>query len=66
MDERNELEWLQQEEDSLTVVQGCLATVLTHWDRLTGRERTELLQIALDKTQRLVDIYAHDVAPLRL
>ncbi|MDQ4064851.1 MAG: hypothetical protein M3161_02265 [Actinomycetota bacterium] len=66
MDDRTDVERLRQREDSLTVVQGCLATVLTHWDRLTGHERTQLLEIALDKTHRLIDIYSQDVAALRL
>ncbi len=66
MDDATDLERLMQREDSLTVVHGCLATVLENWDRLTSRERNELLRIALDKTQNLVDFYNEDVAFLRL
>lgn len=59
------LDRVNQREDSLTVVQGCLATVLTQWDRLSATERHELLEIALHKTERLVDLYTEDIAPLR-
>ena len=66
MDDAIDLDRLQRREDSLTVIQGCLATVLAHWDRLSGVERHELLQLALTKTERLVDIYTEEVENLRL
>ncbi len=66
MDEAIDLDRMQTREDSLTVIQGCLATVLAHWDRLGESERHDLLQLALAKTERLVDIYTEEVALLHL
>lgn len=56
---------LNRQEDALTVVKGCLATVIHYWDRLGDKERSELLQVALDKTDELVAMFEEEVAPLR-
>jgi len=57
---------LNRQEDALTVVKGCLATVIHFWDRLGDKERTELLSIALEKTDELVTMFEDEVAPLRI
>ena len=61
-----EVDRLQRHEDSLTVVKGCVATLLNNWDRLTEKDREQLLQAALRKTEDLVLMFEEDVAPLRL
>lgn len=66
MDIQEDPDRLNRQEDALTVVKGCLATVIQFWDRLGDKERSELLHVALDKTDELVAMFEEDVAPLRL
>lgn len=61
-----DLDRLHRQEDALTVVKGCLATVIHFWDRLGDKERTELLSVALEKTDQLVAMFEDEVAPLRV
>jgi len=53
---------LQRHEDDLTVVKGCVTTLLNNWERLTEGDRQVLLQAALRKTEDLVLLYEEDVA----
>ncbi|MDQ3964204.1 MAG: hypothetical protein M3277_09895 [Actinomycetota bacterium] len=57
---------MNRQEDALTVVKGTLATVIHFWDRLNDKERTELLRVALEKTDQLVSMFEDDVSPRRL
>ncbi|HEV3473305.1 MAG TPA: hypothetical protein VG408_08925 [Actinomycetota bacterium] len=57
---------INQQEDALTVVKGCLATVLHFGDRLGDTERDELLRVALVKTDELVTMFENEIAPLRI
>ncbi len=57
---------INRQEDALTVVKGILATVIHFWDRLDDNERTELLRVALEKTDQLVSMFEHDVSPTRI
>lgn len=61
-----DIQRLRQHEDSLTVVKGCVATLLRSWDRLSEEEREDLLQAALTKTEFLVYLFEEEVAPLEL
>jgi len=61
-----DIERLQRHEDSLTVVRGCVATLLKSWDRISEKDRQVLLEAALKKTEDLVTLLEEDVAPLRL
>lgn len=51
---------LEVQGDALTVVRGCLATVLEHWDALPTVQRTELLKMALENAEKLVEIHEAD------
>ena len=44
----------QQRENALTVVRGCVGTVLHHWSRLDDAMKKTLLETALAKTVILV------------
>ena len=57
---------VHRQEDALTIVKGCLSTVIHYWDRLADKERSELLQVALEKTDELVGLFEDDVATLRI
>lgn len=57
---------MQHREDCLTVVRGCVATVIAYWDRLDDSMKKTLLETALDKTEDLVRNLEEDVAPLRI
>jgi hypothetical protein len=61
-----DIDRLQRHEDSLTVVRGCVATLLQHWDKISDKDRNELLEAALKRADILVDLFEEDVAPLRL
>ena len=56
---------LQQREDRLTVVRGCVGTVIAHWDRLGDGMRRTLLDTAMDKIEDLVRNLEDDLAPGR-
>ncbi len=56
---------INRQEDALTVVKGTLATVIHFWDRLNDKERTELLRVALAKTDQLVSMFEDEVASFR-
>lgn len=57
---------LQRHEDSLTVVKGCVTTLLNNWQRLSESDRRVLLQAALRKTEDLVLLFEEDVATFEL
>lgn len=57
---------LERRENSLTVVRGCLGTVLMHWDRLDDAMKKTLLETALEKTVALVRNLEEDLRPLRV
>jgi hypothetical protein len=59
------LDSVQERENHLTVVRGCLGTVLAHWDRLDEGMKKTLLQTGLDKVEDLVRNLEQDVRPLR-
>lgn len=61
MEVRFESDRILRQEDALTVVKGCLATVLHFWDRLGDNERRELLDVALEKTDQLVTMFEEDL-----
>ena len=56
----------QQRENALTVVRGCVGTVLQHWGRLDDGMKKTLLETALEKTENLVRILEDDLRPLRV
>ena len=56
----------QQRENALTVVRGCIGTVLQHWSRLDDAMKKTLLENALEKTEALVRILENDLKPLRI
>ncbi len=56
----------QQRENALTVVRGCVGTVLQHWSRLDDAMKKTLLENALEKTEALVRILENDLKPLRI
>lgn len=66
MELRLESNRILRQEDALTVVKGCLATVLHFWDRLGEGERRELLNAALENTDQLITMFDEDLAPLRV
>jgi hypothetical protein len=57
---------VREREDCLTVVRGCVGTVVAHWDRLDEAMTKTLLETALEKIEDLVINLEHDVAPLRI
>jgi hypothetical protein len=57
---------VQHRENCLTVVRGCVATVIAHWERLDEDMKKTLLETALEKTEDLVRNLEDDVRPLRL
>lgn len=57
---------VQRRENSLTVVRGCLGTVLMHWDRLDDAMKKTLLETALEKTVALVRNLEEDLRPVRV
>ena len=57
---------VQQREDRLTVVRGCVGTVLANWDRLDEGMRKTLLGTAMSKIEDLVRNLGDDLAPLRI
>lgn len=57
---------IQRRENALTVVRGCIGTLLTHWDRLDEAMKKTLLESALDKTVTLVRNLEDDLKPLRI
>ena len=61
-----QLESVERRENSLTIVRGCVATVLNHWDRLDETAKKTLLSTAIDKVEDLVRNLEEDVAPLRV
>jgi hypothetical protein len=61
-----QLDSVQERENHLTVVRGCLGTVLAHWDRLDDSMKRTLLQTGLDKVEDLVRNLEHDVRPLTM
>ena len=56
----------QQRENALTVVRGCVGTVLQQWSRLEDGMKKTLLETALAKTETLVRILEDDLRPLRI
>ena len=57
---------IQRRENALTVVRGCIGTLLTQWDRLDEGMKKTLLESALDKTVTLVRNLEDDLKPLRI
>lgn len=57
---------MERRENGLTVVRGCVGTVLAYWDRLDEGTKKTLLEIALEKVEDLVRNLEEDVAPLRI
>jgi hypothetical protein len=60
-----EMDSVQERENCLTVVRGCLATVVAHWDRLDEPMKMTLLTTGLDKVEELVRNLEKDVRSLR-
>jgi hypothetical protein len=56
---------IQERENHLTVVRGCLATVIAHWDKLDDPMKMTLLTTGLDKVEDLVRNLERDVLKLR-
>ncbi|MEA2452744.1 MAG: hypothetical protein QOG04_1454 [Actinomycetota bacterium] len=61
-----QLDSVQERENCLTVVRGCVGTVIANWDRLDDGMKKTLLETALNKTEDLVRNLENDVRPLRL
>ena len=59
-----QIDSVQDRERYLTVVRGCLGTVVANWDRLDDPMKQMLLQTALDKVEDLVRNLERDVRPL--
>ena len=59
------LDSVHERENCLTVVRGCLGTVVSHWDRLDEDSKKTLLQTGLDKVEALVRNLESDVRALR-
>ena len=59
------LDSVHERENCLTVVRGCLGTVIAHWDRLDEDMKKTLLQTGLDKVEDLVRNLESDVRSLR-
>jgi len=57
---------IERRENSLTVVRGCLGTVLMHWDRMDDAMKKTLLETALEKTVALVRNLEEDLRPIRV
>ncbi len=57
---------IQRRENALTVVRGCIGTLLMQWDRLDEPMKKTLLETALDKTVTLVRNLEDDLRPLRI
>lgn len=59
------LDSVHERENSLTVVRGCVGTVLANWDRLEDGMKRSLLQTGLNQVIALVRNLEDDVKPLR-
>jgi hypothetical protein len=59
------LDSVHERENCLTVVRGCIGTVIAHWDRLDEGMKKTLLQTSLDKVEDLVRNLEDDVKTLR-
>lgn len=60
------LDSVHERENALTVVRGCLGTVMANWDRLDEGMKKTLLQTGLQKVEDLVRNLEHDVQSLRI
>ena len=60
------LDSIQRRENALTIVRGCVGTVLQQWGRLDDAMKKTLLETALEKTEVLVRILEEDLKPLRV
>ena len=56
----------QQRENALTVVRGCVGTVLHQWSRLDDAMKKTLLETALGRIEILVHNLEDDLRPLRI
>lgn len=61
-----DIDSVHHRESCLTVVRGCIATVIAHWERLDEGLKRTLLETALEKTEELVRNLEEDVKPLRV
>ena len=59
------LDSVHERENALTVVRGCLGTVMANWDRLDEGMKKTLLQTGLQKVEDLVRNLEQDVQSLR-
>lgn len=59
------LDSVHERENCLTVVRGCVGTVLANWDRLDDETKKTLLQTGLNGIVALVRNLEDDVEPLR-
>lgn len=60
-----QLDSVHERENALTVVRGCLGTVMANWDRLDEGMKKTLLQTGLQKVEDLVRNLEQDVQALR-
>lgn len=60
-----QLDSVHERENALTVVRGCLGTVMANWDRLDEGMKKTLLQTGLEKVEDLVRNLEQDVQALR-
>lgn len=66
MDIEIRMDSVQERENCLTVVRGCLATVVAHWERLDEGMKMTLLTTGLDKVEELVRNLERDVRKIRM
>ena len=59
------LDSVHERENALTVVRGCLGTVMAQWDRLDEGMKKTLLATGLEKVEDLVRNLEQDVQSLR-
>jgi len=60
-----QLDSVNERENCLTIVRGCLGTVMANWDRLDDGMKKTLLHTGLEKVEALVRNLEDDVKGLR-